>query len=116
MPSKHIDAPLPAERIATIPSSFAIMAKAPNASYPLSLSIWPLPLAFTQTDPPPVAPSIIPRLTSFVTWLKAQPTYTGHRPRFLAGWLQASHRPQHLETQSEHPTPRRASEQRLDEG
>jgi len=37
---------------------------------------WPLPLTLAQPDPPAVAPGIIPRLTSFVTWLKTQPGYT----------------------------------------
>jgi hypothetical protein len=36
---------------------------------------WPLPLILTQTEPPAVAPGIIPRLTSFVTWLKSQSDY-----------------------------------------
>jgi hypothetical protein len=37
---------------------------------------WPLPLTFSQTDPLAVALGIIPRLTSFVTWLKIQPGYS----------------------------------------
>jgi hypothetical protein len=37
---------------------------------------WPLPPTLNQPVPAPVAPGIIPRLTSFVSWLKAQPKYT----------------------------------------
>jgi len=37
---------------------------------------WPLPLTLAQPDPSAVTPGIVPRLTSFVTWLKAQSTYT----------------------------------------
>ncbi len=36
---------------------------------------WPLPLILSQPEPPAVPPGIIPRLTSFVTWLKSPSDY-----------------------------------------